>query len=326
MKTFKFICTSVVLVLFTSTSLANSVWDKTIIHPLEGGRLLAGDRCHFGTTNCAGSGTHLGVDLMASGGTAVLAMCDGTVKHNNTADATIWNSKVIVEHNCGGPFQKIYGYYGHVSSDFAVDTTILSGTEIGTLKDDGENSHLHMGVGYFYQESNWGYGSSSTNWLDFQGIVTRPTAKPVLRAPINGVATSVNVVFSWDAVADASGYRIVISQDPNPLRNFDNLTRACNGIPNGGSACWTNTDAITSTSFANSRTADKTYYWVVRANNSDWSDIGTFSTGAISTATKAEGILNCIENIVSDYFSPHQTTQEWRQPDGSIAYGRSVTV
>jgi hypothetical protein len=125
---------AVAMALLSTTVHASSVWDKTITHPLSGGRLLAGDRCHFATTNCAGTGTHLGVDVMAAGGTQVVAMCPGTVKHNNTATASIWNSKVIVEHNCGAQFQKIYGYYGHVASDLAVDAFIESGAAIGTLK------------------------------------------------------------------------------------------------------------------------------------------------------------------------------------------------
>lgn len=271
---------AVAMALLSTTVHASSVWDKTITHPLSGGRLLAGDRCHFATTNCAGTGTHLGVDVMAAGGTQVVAMCPGTVKHNNTATASIWNSKVIVEHNCGAQFQKIYGYYGHVASDLAVDAFIESGAAIGTLKDDGANSHLHMGVNYFYQVSEWGYGSSTTNWLDFQSIVYRPIAKPTLNNP----SVAADVLFTWSAVPSATSYRIVISQDPNPLRNFDNLTRACNGTQNGGSACWTNDTAISTTNVSKALTTDKTYYWVVRANNSDWSDIGVFSTGSAAVS------------------------------------------
>lgn len=275
------------LSLCASVAMARSVWDKTISHPLPNGRLLAGDRCHFGTTNCAGTGTHLGVDLMAPGGTAVVAMCDGTVKHNNTAMASIWNSKVIVEHNCGGQFQKIYGYYGHVASSLAVDSVISSGDPIGTLKDDGGNSHLHMGIGYFYGESNWGYGTSSANWLDFQNIVNRSSLKPVLRNPADNSNPGTDVSFTWDSTENSTSYRIVISQDPNPLRNFDNLTRTCNGTPNGGSACWTNSDAINNTSFTRTMTADKTYYWVIRGNTSDWSDIGSFSSSNSSNTSTA---------------------------------------
>lgn len=271
----------------SSVSFADTVWNKTITHPMESGYLLAGDRCHFGTSNCVGSGTHLGVDIMAPGGTSVLSMCDGIVKHNNTAIASIWNSKVIIEHNCGGPFQKIYGYYGHIASDLAIDTEITSGTQIGTLKYDGINSHLHMGVNKLYQEIDWGYGSSTTNWMDFQGIVARPTNKPNLQNPANGSTVGTNVNFTWNALNGASSYRIVISQDPNPLRNFDDFSRTCNGTTNGGYACWTNSESITSNSSNISLTANKTYYWVVRSNNSDWSDIGVFSTGDASTTSTA---------------------------------------
>lgn len=332
--------------LSASPSFSNTVWYKTITHPLSNGKLYT--RCSFGSTTCAGEGSHLGVDLMAEANSEVLAMCDGVVTFNNTANLNVfldknqtwevknnvtWHARLVIKHNCGGPFQTIYGYYGHIQSDLKEDAIVYSGEPVGRVIDwriaAGNNSHLHMGVGYFDVTgyANYGYGNSTANWIDFQEIVTRPAAKPVLRAPVGGASAGTNINFSWDSVTGASNYRIVISQDPNPLRNFDNRTRTCNGTPNGGSACWTNPIAINSTSFSNSFTADRTYYWVVRANNSDWSEIGTFNTNTTTTsaATKAEGILNCIENILPGYFPPSKKTQQWRQSDGSIAYLRSYS-
>ena len=73
-----------------------------IVHPFPNGRMLAGDRCHYGTTNCAGNGYHLGVDLMGRAGSTVVSMCPGIVMHNNTRESSLWNSKVIIKHDCNG--------------------------------------------------------------------------------------------------------------------------------------------------------------------------------------------------------------------------------
>lgn len=46
------------------------------------------------------------------------------------------------------------------------------------------------------------------------------------------------------------------------------------------------------------------------------------SAGAVTEATKAEGILNCIENLLPTYFPTRQITQYWPQSTGETAYGR----
>ena len=46
---------------------------------------------------------------------------------------------------------------------------------------------------------------------------------------------------------------------------------------------------------------------------------------SVGIASKADGILNCLERLLPTYFSPHQTTQQWPQNAGIIAYGRSYS-
>jgi hypothetical protein len=116
-----------------------------VTHPFSNGNTLPNGRCSFGTTNCAGGGKHhLGVDLMGKKDSKVVSMCPGTVKHNNTQTRDIWNSKVIIKHDCNG--KTVYGIYGHILSYLSPEDSILLGETVGTLKDDGNNSHLHMGL------------------------------------------------------------------------------------------------------------------------------------------------------------------------------------
>lgn len=281
-----------------TASQAATVWDRTIVHPLPTGRMLPGDQCHFASWNCAGTGMHLGVDLMAAAGSSVVAMCDGIVRHNNTATASIWDSKVIIEHNCGGHFQKVYGHYGHVRSSLAVNATIAAGAVIGTIKDDGGNSHLHMGLSYSQHTSGWGYGSSAGDWINFSEVVNRPAAKPTLVSPQQNSSTGNTASFVWNPTAGSTSYRLVVSKEPNPLRNFDNYTRTCGEPTNGGASCWTNPSSMYQSSMTRDMTPGATYYWVVRGDNTDWSDIGAFTVGSETTSTSwSSGVYRNNESL-----------------------------
>lgn len=46
---------------------------------------------------------------------------------------------------------------------------------------------------------------------------------------------------------------------------------------------------------------------------------------SVNPSNKADGILNCLEKLLPNYFSPHQATQQWPQNAGVIAYGRSYS-
>ncbi len=264
---------------------AATVWDRTIVHPMPTGRVLAGDRCHFATRNCAGTGIHLGVDLMAAADTRVVSMCEGVVRHNNTRTASIWNSKVIVEHNCGGSFRKVFGHYGHVSSTLAVGSTIAAGDLVGNLKDDGGNSHLHMGVSYSQHTTEWGYASLISDWFDFHRVVNRPALRPTLVTPQQGGSSGTAVSFVWNPTAGTSSYRLVVSRDPNPLRSFNGFTLACTDVGSEGAPCWTNPSSLSSSNLTRQMTPGYTYYWVVRGDNTDWSEIGSFTVGTVATGT-----------------------------------------
>lgn len=235
---------------------------------------------------------------MVAAGTSVVAMCDGIVRHNNTATASIWDSKVIIEHNCGGPLQRVYGHYGHVRSSLAVNTTIAAGSSIGTVKDDGANSHLHMGLSYSQHTADWGYGTSVGDWINFSDVVNRPSSRPALVSPQQNTSTGTATSFVWNPTAGSSSYRIVISKEPNPLRNFNNYTRACGEPTNGGASCWTNPATLYQSNLTKEMSAGAVYYWVVRGDNTDWSDIGVFTVGtATSNSSWTSGVYRNNENL-----------------------------
>ena len=109
---------------------------------------------------------HSGIDYMVSGGTEVIAICDGKVIEARTKSTTpnIWNRFTIVEHNNCGGYPKIYAYYGHLSASVSLNQVVKKGQIIGTIDEDWPsnqggklNSHLHFGLATIYYPNGWGY-------------------------------------------------------------------------------------------------------------------------------------------------------------------------
>ena len=130
------------------------VSEATVVHPLKGaGKLLTDGegkpKCYFRAKNrCAGSlPIHVGVDLMINAGHPVYSMCNGRV-HSDHTNRGVDNSFLIVEHNCNGSLY--YGYYGHISSELETNASVSAGDKIGKVKNDGNNSHLHMAIATEY--------------------------------------------------------------------------------------------------------------------------------------------------------------------------------
>ena len=103
-----------------------------------------------------GGREHLGVDFAATPGAPVTAICDGTVVFNNSSQADLVSAVVMVEHECPQPLGTVYGYYGHVHSELLHGVTVTAGGNIGTVRDWGGNTHLHLGLSTRLHEENWG--------------------------------------------------------------------------------------------------------------------------------------------------------------------------
>jgi murein DD-endopeptidase MepM/ murein hydrolase activator NlpD len=136
---------------------------------------------------------HLGVDFSASAGTAVAAICDGTVLSNNTTQVDTVSAVVMVEHDCPQPLGRVYGYYGHVLSDLLMGESVSAGSQIGTVREWPGNGHLHLGLSTRLQEDNWGVVRGVTlqelesqgwlNPLNFFAPIQPRQAAPVVAQP-----------------------------------------------------------------------------------------------------------------------------------------------
>lgn len=110
-------------------------------------------------------------------GSNVKSICDGVVDYSSTNSAnlnTIWNSFVIIRYeNCGG-YQPLYAYYGHINSQVSRGQNVVRGESIGTIQDQGGNSHLHFGLatvrfsGIRRDDTTWGYqrNLNGKGWID----------------------------------------------------------------------------------------------------------------------------------------------------------------
>lgn len=115
---------------------------------------------------------HTGIDIMAPVGTAVKAMCGGSVVGNYTTREIV-NAFLIIKHSCGG--QVLYGYYGHIASPLALGAAVTAGASVGTVRQYGSNNHhLHFGIDTNLLSRGWGRSPLGTTrqamlaagWLD----------------------------------------------------------------------------------------------------------------------------------------------------------------
>lgn len=98
---------------------------------------------------------HAGVDFTAAAGTAVYAICNGTVALARTDNGTVVSAVLVVEHQCPEPLGKVYAYYGHIHSELKGGDAVSAGDGIGTVRDWQSNSHLHFGLSRHLLEE-WG--------------------------------------------------------------------------------------------------------------------------------------------------------------------------
>lgn len=120
---------------------------------------------------------HEGTDIKASADTPVYAAADGKVQdwHLNGL-----NTRIVLKHCLGGTWdennqcvggRQWYTTYMHIVTNkdlLATNTTVMQGTQVGTVYDQSINSHLHFEVGldqrsYLNFKNPW--GSDSAPWM-----------------------------------------------------------------------------------------------------------------------------------------------------------------
>ena len=90
-----------------------------------------------------GNYAHLGADShLAPAGRAVVAMAAGTV----IGKVTGWPGDALGIQHQAGDGTRFVAIYGHINSTVSVGSTVAPGQGIGTVLNQGSNSHLHLGI------------------------------------------------------------------------------------------------------------------------------------------------------------------------------------
>lgn len=107
---------------------------------------------------------HNGVDYVASAGSTVYAAYDGTVKA--LPSQAPYGSAIVLEHtkSDGNKFTTVYW---HVNSYVGVGSVVTKGYPIGSIYDQGGNTHFHFGIrNSAYSSNSSGTGSLPVNNCD----------------------------------------------------------------------------------------------------------------------------------------------------------------
>ncbi|PXA93272.1 M23 family peptidase [Nostoc sp. 3335mG] len=131
----------------------------TLVLPVKGAR-WSDIRDSWGDSRGGGSRSHSGTDIMAPGGTPVVAAADGIVE------------KLFYSQGGGGitayvraPDRRLSYYYAHLASyapNLREGTAVRAGDPIGTVGDTGNawagNTHLHFGIERLLPDEAWHQG------------------------------------------------------------------------------------------------------------------------------------------------------------------------
>ncbi len=154
-------------------------------------------------------------------------------------------------------------------------------SESATVTVNGSTT-VYIGIqgytsGSFTIKATVNSGSSSGDSSSGDSIAL---SAPSLITPANGsddISSTSNTTFRWNNVDGATVYRIVVSQDAS-FSGFieDGGSSRCEG------GCWTETTTSKNITKDGFNLANHTYYWRVRAGNSDsagaWSEVYSFTT------------------------------------------------
>lgn len=207
---------------------------------------------------------HSAVDLQYSVGSSanrpVYAAGDGVVRY--TVTCCYPGGVVVVEHNTGSG--TIYTMYGHLGSILATNNQQVGrGMQIGTILDQGSNSHLHFEV---------------RNWLQY----TNGTYYGPGYAQVGNTATSEG----WrDPVAEIYGRR-----EPFPGTTVWNTSRT---IRSGPSTAYSSLGTLSAgaqptTEAVSIDTAGQGYWWhQVRYSGSNLGWVSSFAKGGYGSSIYA---------------------------------------
>jgi hypothetical protein len=202
--------------------------------------------------------------------TVYVAGTTGLYKSTSSGNSGTWSSIG------GGSTKRVIMSPGFSSDADHIVTLSTDGSTIKYSFDGGSN--LSAGTGNLPTPINDITSQSSGSIVyvaTANGIysISAPSTTPALSSPSSGSTQNINVALTWQAVTGASGYHVMVSDQPdlsNP--NVNNL--------NNSGASFTNYNLTVDS-------PPKTYYWKVAANNlageSGFSAINNFSTQTTGT-------------------------------------------
>lgn len=181
----------------------------------------------------------------------------------------------------------INGSYGHVAIVVSADVNTFTSIDQNWVHPSSNGSAAALVTHSYSSVAGWLHPNNFTN-----AVTAAPSVK--LALPSNGQtfnSSSTNVALSWEASSDATNYRVIVSTRQDFAGFTDN-----GGDSTCDSTCgtWPTTDS--STIFTTARPGS-TYYWKVRANNSNlnvvssWTAARSFSISA-SAGNSAEQKMN----------------------------------
>lgn len=169
--------------------------------------------------------THAGEDWAGSSGQAVAAIGDGTVVY--AANANYPGYVIVIEHTLtpaqqaalGVSTSHIYSMYGHLNQPYVgAGTFVSSGQVIGTLLNQGSNTHLHWEVRSFDISTlcgTWypgpGYTGVNTDARAYGYLDPSDSVATLQNAPSNGCTCYQGLDFDHRPVDPADthcGFRV----------------------------------------------------------------------------------------------------------------------
>lgn len=114
---------------------------------------------------------HLGVDLTAASGSAVVSPVQGYVRVNRTSHADVNQAYLVIEDM----MTETEHVLGHISSDLAVETFVSRGERVGTVRpwpNEPSRSHVHWGANRRQARpvGSWGWGRAPAAVTEVEAV------------------------------------------------------------------------------------------------------------------------------------------------------------
>lgn len=178
----------------------------------------------YTTGGAAGKSGHEGTDIKAPADTPVFAVADGKIAGWRLGDL---NSMMVLKHCLGGDWdsqsqcsgRKWYTTYMHLVLDedwFEENLDVAQGDTLGTIYNQGDNSHLHFEVGLdkrSYENFVNPWGRDEAPWLGCMWLDQS-------LCPLPGPATNRTAFLTGEALTIEQGDMTVVIHDAQDVKQL----------------------------------------------------------------------------------------------------------